>query len=56
MRLLEREQIVLELCPTSNVQTKSVPSLFEHPIRTFFDRGILVTVNTDNMTVFQYDP
>ena len=51
MRLLEREQIVLELCPTSNVQTKAVPSLFEHPIRTFFDRGILVTVNTDNMTV-----
>lgn len=51
MRLLERERIVLELCPTSNVQTKAVPSLFEHPIRTFFDRGILVTVNTDNMTV-----
>lgn len=51
MRLLEKEQITLEMCPTSNVQTKAVPALSSHPIRTFFDRGLLVTVNTDNMTV-----
>lgn len=51
MRLLEREQIILELCPTSNMQTKAVSSLREHPIRMFFERGIWVTVNTDNMTV-----
>ena len=51
MRLLEKEQIILEMCPTSNVQTKAVPTLSEHPIRIFFDRGIAVTVNTDNMTV-----
>lgn len=51
MRLLEKEQIILEMCPTSNVQTKAVPALSEHPIRMFFDRGIAVTVNTDNMTV-----
>ena len=51
MRLLEKEQIILEMCPTSNVQTKAVPTLSEHPIRMFFDRGIAVTVNTDNMTV-----
>lgn len=40
MRLLEKEQIILEMCPTSNVQTKAVPALSEHPIRMFFDRGI----------------
>ena len=51
MRLLEKEQIILEMCPTSNVQTKAVPALSEHPIRMFFDRGIAVTVNTDNMAV-----
>ena len=51
MRLLEKEQIILEICPTSNVQTRAVPSISEHPIRMFFDRGIAVTVNTDNMTV-----
>ena len=51
MRLLEKEQIILEMCPTSNVQTKAVPTISTHPIRMFFDRGIAVTVNTDNMTV-----
>lgn len=51
MRLLEKEQVILEMCPTSNIQTKAVPTLSEHPIRLFFDRGIAVTVNTDNMTV-----
>lgn len=51
MNLLRREKIVLEMCPTSNLQTRAVPSIQEHPIRRFFDEGILVTVNTDNMTV-----
>lgn len=51
MNLLQKEQIALEMCPTSNLQTKAVPSLSQHPIRQFFNRGILVTVNTDNMTV-----
>ena len=51
MKLLEREHVVLEMCPTSNLQTKAVASIEEHPIRAFFDRGIRVTVNTDNMTV-----
>ncbi|MFR3322636.1 MAG: adenosine deaminase [Lachnospiraceae bacterium] len=48
---VRKEQTILEMCPTSNVQTKAVPTLSEHPIRMFFDRGIAVTVNTDNMTV-----
>ncbi len=51
MNLLEREKIVLEMCPTSNLQTKAVASIEAHPIRRFFDRGMQVTVNTDNMTV-----
>lgn len=51
MRLLQREKIALEMCLTSNLQTRAVPSLSEHPVRLFFERGILVTVNTDNMTV-----
>ncbi|MDY3917389.1 MAG: adenosine deaminase [Candidatus Limivivens sp.] len=51
MELLRKEQIVLEMCPVSNLQTKAVASLAEHPIRLFFEHGIPVTVNTDNMTV-----
>lgn len=51
MELLRRERIVLEMCPTSNLQTKAVESIQEHPIRKFLEYGIRVTVNTDNMTV-----
>lgn len=51
MQLLRHERIVLEMCPTSNLQTKAVASPEEHPIRQFFDYGIPVTVNTDNRTV-----
>jgi adenosine deaminase len=41
-------RIPLEMCPTSNVQTGAVDSIEEHPIREYFDRGLRVTVNTDN--------
>lgn len=53
-RLLEElreRRIPLEMCPSSNVQTKAVPSLLEHPILEFLRKGLIVTVNTDNMTV-----
>jgi adenosine deaminase len=49
--LAERE-IPLEMCPLSNVRTAVVPSLFEHPIRPYFERGIAVTVNTDDPKMF----
>ena len=39
------------MCPSSNVQTKAVPSLSEHPVLSYLRHGLLVTVNTDNMTV-----
>lgn len=51
MRLLEREKIALEMCLVSNLQTKAVSGITDHPIKKFFDRGIRVTYNTDNMTV-----
>ena len=35
----------------SNLQTKAVPSIEDHPLKAFYDRGIRVTYNTDNMTV-----
>ena len=41
-------RIPLEMCPTSNVQTGAVDSIERHPIREYFDRGLRVTVNTDN--------
>lgn len=48
---LKRKQIGIEMCPISNLQTKSVQSTTEYPIREFLDAGLRVTVNTDNRTV-----
>jgi adenosine deaminase len=41
-------RIPLEICLTSNVQTHAAPSLEEHPLRAFYDQGLVVTLNTDN--------
>jgi len=46
-----REQhIALEMCPTSNVQTRAVRSLAEHPIDRYLKQDLPVTVNTDGRT------
>jgi adenosine deaminase len=49
---LAEQQIPLEMCPISNVKTGSVKSMKEHPIRKYFDRGLLVTANTDDPKMF----
>jgi adenosine deaminase len=41
-------RIALEICLTSNVQTRAVESYEEHPLRRYFDRGMNVVLNTDN--------
>jgi adenosine deaminase len=41
-------RIALEVCLTSNVQTKVADSYATHPLREYFDRGLNVTLNTDN--------
>jgi adenosine deaminase len=49
--IVKEKHIVLEMCPTSNVQTKAVNQFSEHPIYHFHQDGIKVTINTDNRTV-----
>jgi adenosine deaminase len=44
-------RIPLEVCLTSNLQTRVVPSIREHPFRHYFDAGLVVTLNTDNRLV-----
>ena len=41
-------RIALEICLTSNVQTRVADSYETHPLREYFDRGLNVTLNTDN--------
>ena len=44
-------RITLEICLTSNVQTRVVPAYDAHPLRTYFDHGMSVTLSTDNRLV-----
>lgn len=49
--IVKSKGITLEVCPTSNVQTKAVKNLKEHPFYEFLKDNIKVTMNTDNRTV-----
>ena len=49
--IVKAKNIVLEICPTSNVQTKAVQEYKAHPIHKFYNDGIKTTINTDNRTV-----
>ena len=51
MEELARRGIVLEMCPSSNLQTKAVTRITDYPLREYLRRGIKATVNSDNMTV-----
>ena len=48
---LAQEGIVLECCPTSNLNTAIFKSLSQFPYREFMDSGVNFTINTDNMSV-----
>ncbi|MCD0451875.1 adenosine deaminase [Actinocorallia sp. API 0066] len=52
---LAEHAIALEVCPTSNIATRAVASLAEHPLRTLFDAGVRVTVNSDDPPMFGTD-
>ncbi len=45
----------LDMCPTSNLRTRAVASLAEHPARRLLREGLLVTVNTDDPGLFGID-
>lgn len=49
--LIKEQGVTLECCVISNIQTKAVALAKEHPLLPLLRQGVLVTVNTDNMTV-----
>jgi len=52
MKWLSRNGISLNVCPESNISLKRVKSYKTHPIRILFDHGVNVTVNTDDVMLF----
>jgi adenosine deaminase len=57
MKMLKENDVVLELCPTSNLHTKAVEGLDEmrHIIKTFWDRRVKFTINTDGPYLLETD-
>ncbi|HTS82780.1 MAG TPA: adenosine deaminase [Myxococcaceae bacterium] len=57
MRLLREQDVVLELCPTSNLHTHAVSGVDElkHIVQTFLDRKVKVTLNTDGPYLLETD-
>jgi adenosine deaminase len=53
VEILAKRRIPVECCPISNLRTGVVKRIEEHPIRAYFDRGIPVTVNTDDPAMFE---
>lgn len=51
MDFLAEKGIGIESCLTSNIQTSTVPSLAQHPLKTFLEHGVLASLNTDDPAV-----
>jgi aminodeoxyfutalosine deaminase len=52
LEYLRDHRIALEVCPTSNVATRCVPSLAEHPLAALVAAGVPVTINSDDPPMF----
>ncbi len=49
---LSTRQIPVEICISSNLRTGCCQALSEHPVRNYFDQGVMVTLNTDDPAMF----
>ncbi|MFE2853349.1 adenosine deaminase [Streptomyces lavendulae] len=52
---LAEHRIALEVCPTSNIATRAVADLDEHPVKEMVAAGVLVTINSDDPPMFGTD-
>jgi adenosine deaminase/aminodeoxyfutalosine deaminase len=51
--VLAEKQIPVEACVTSNIRTGLCSAAREHPLKQYFDDGLMVTLNTDDPAMFQ---
>lgn len=51
IKLIKENNITLEVCPISNIDTKIYKNIKEHPIKKLYDENISITISTDNRTV-----
>jgi aminodeoxyfutalosine deaminase len=53
LEVLSERQVPVEICMSSNVLTGCCPRLEDHPVRQYFDQGLMVTLNTDDPAMFR---
>jgi aminodeoxyfutalosine deaminase len=53
MEELAERQIPMEICVTSNLRTGCCPELAQHPVRRYFDEGLMLTLNSDDPAMFR---
>jgi adenosine deaminase/aminodeoxyfutalosine deaminase len=53
MARLIRDRVPLEICITSNIRTGCCGGYAAHPVRSFFDAGALITLNSDDPEMFE---
>jgi len=53
IEVLAERQIPLEICVTSNLRTNCWQSTHDHPLRRYFDLGLMVTLNSDDPAMFE---
>jgi aminodeoxyfutalosine deaminase len=50
---LAERQIPIEICVTSNLRTGCCAELTQHPVRRYFDQGLMLTINSDDPAMFR---
>lgn len=53
LALLREKNVLLEICPKSNLQTKAIANIKQLDLQTLIDMGVPFVINTDNRTVTQ---
>jgi aminodeoxyfutalosine deaminase len=49
---LAERQVPIEICVTSNLRTGCCPEIAQHPVRRYFDQGLMLTLNSDDPAMF----
>lgn len=52
MRVLSERQVPIEICMSSNVRTGCLDDLRRHPMRRYFEEGLMITINSDDPAMF----
>ena len=55
MEILAERQIPIEICISSNLRTGCCVPAALHPVRSYFDAGLMITLNSDDPAMFESD-